>query len=140
MKQLIFIIIFLQLNTLNMIFASARTFIRNRDYRYLLLTTLAVLLIGIFGFKYLENWNWLDSVNYAVSTMVTTGNSDVTPLTDGGKIFNIFYMFISVILILLFVNTIAEHFKDFRNNENLRSERHSKIVQKHVKTTMEKKN
>lgn len=123
-----------------MIFASARTFIRNRDYRYLLLTTLAVLLIGIFGFKYLEGWNWLDCTNYAVSTMVTTGNSDVTPHTEAGKVFNIFYMFVSVILILLFVNTVAQHFKDFRNNETLRSKRHLKIVQKHVKNTMDSRN
>lgn len=120
-----------------MIFASARSFIRNRDYRYLLLTTFGILLIGIFGFKFFEGWEWIDCVNYAVSTMVTTGNSDVTPLSDGGKLFNIFYMFTSVILILLFVNTVTQHFRDFRRTEDLKNERHQNIVKNHVKNSID---
>ncbi|MGS0748696.1 potassium channel family protein [Halpernia sp. GG3] len=115
-----------------MIFNTARSFMNKKNYRNLLFSTLAVLLLGIFGFKYLEKWSWIDCVNYSVSTMVTTGNAGVIPITKAGKIFNIFYMFTSVILILIFINTITQHFRDVRKTKDFKHERHQKIVKDHV--------
>jgi uncharacterized membrane protein len=115
-----------------MILNTARSFMNKKDYRNLLFTTIAVLLLGIFGFRYLEKWNWIDCINYSVSTMVTTGNAGVIPKTEAGKIFNIFYMFISVVLILLFVNTITQHFKEVRRSKDFKHERHQKIAKDHV--------
>lgn len=115
-----------------MIVATLRSFISKKHYRYLLYTTFAVLLIGVFGFRFLEKWRWIDCVNYAVSTMVTTGNAGVQPLSDAGKIFNIFYMFISVVLILFFINTIQKHFQDQRQSFQVKHLRHKKLAKKHV--------
>ncbi|MBC7556671.1 MAG: two pore domain potassium channel family protein [Chryseobacterium sp.] len=115
-----------------MIFNTARSFMNKKNYRNLLFSTVAVLLLGIFGFKYLEKWSWIDCVNYSVSTMVTTGNAGVIPITKAGKIFNIFYMFTSVILILIFINTITQHFRDVRKTKDFKHERHQKIAKDHV--------
>lgn len=117
-------------------FNTARSFMNKKDYRNLLFTTIAVLLLGIFGFKYLEHWSWIDCINYSVSTMVTTGNAGVIPKTEAGKIFNIFYMFISVVLILLFINTITQHFRDVRKTRDFKHERHQKIAKDHVSESM----
>ncbi len=112
--------------------AATRSFLRKKRYRYLIYATLGVLLIGVGGFRYLEHWRWIDCVNYAVSTMVTTGNATVIPESDAGKIFNIGYMFISVILILFFVNTMQQHFHDQRQTYEVKHERRKKIVEKHL--------
>ncbi len=100
------------------------SFIKDKNYRTLIYTTFFVLLLGSVCFKYFENWEWIDAISYAVSVMVTTGNAEVYPQTMHGKIFNIFYMIISVILILFFVNVLFQHFHENRmnakeeNNEN----------------------
>lgn len=109
-----------------------QTFLREKRYRYLTVVTLSVLIIGILGFRYLENWRWIDCVNYAVSIMVTTGNAEVYPKTDAGKIFNIFYMFLSVILILFFVNTLYQHLNNLRLSKEVKDKRHHKIVARQI--------
>ena len=115
-----------------MIVESAKSFLNKKRYRYLLYTTLGVLLIGVLGFRLLEHWRWIDCLNYAVSTMVTTGNAGVLPESDLGKVFNVFYMFTSVILILFFVNTMNQHFQELRQTQEVKHQRHKDIVRKHV--------
>lgn len=115
-----------------MIITTARTFLNKKSYRYLMYTTLTVLLLGVLGFRFLEHWRWIDCLNYAVSTMVTTGNAGVLPQSDLGKIFNVFYMFTSVILILFFVNTMNQHYQELRKTQAVKHKRHQDIVQKHV--------
>ena len=107
-------------------------FFREKRYRILTLITFSVLIIGILGFRFLEGWEWLDCINYAVSIMVTTGNAEVYPQSDWGKIFNVFYMFLSVILILFLVNTLYQHFHSAGITRVLKDERHKKIVEKQI--------
>ncbi|SFI47962.1 potassium channel family protein [Halpernia frigidisoli] len=123
-----------------MIIATAKTFISKKSYRYLIYTTFFILILGVFGFRFLEHWRWIDCVNYAVSTMVTTGNAGVLPKSDAGKIFNIFYMFTSVVLILLFVNTVTQHIRDLKQSQLVKNERHQRIVKKHMEESVDTKN
>ena len=117
-----------------MIFSELHTFLRDRRYRQLTITTLGVLILGIIGYRILEGWSWLDCINYAVSIMVTSGNSEVYPHSNWGKIFNVFYMFLSVILILFFVSTLQQHFHDRRQSSRTKFKRHQKIVEKKIDT------
>lgn len=121
-----------------MIIPALGTFIREKRYRYLTGTTLGVLLLGIVGYRYLEEWSWIDCVNYAVSIMVTTGNAEVYPQTYWGKIFNVFYMLLSVILILFFINTLHQHFHESRLIKEVKHKRHQKIIEKQMKIQTEK--
>ena len=123
-----------------MIIPALRTFIREKRYRYLTITTLAVLLLGIIGYRYLEEWSWIDCVNYAVSIMVTTGNAEVYPQTYWGKIFNVFYMLLSVILILFFINTLHQHFHESRLIKEVKHKRHQKIIAKQMNIQTKKSN
>lgn len=109
------------------------TFFRERRYRYLTLTTVLVLMVGATGYRLLEQWSWLDSIQYAVSIMVTTGSSELYPKTHWGKVFNIFYMILSVILILLFVNMLHQHFHDSRQTRQTKQLRHRKIIDRKMK-------
>lgn len=107
-----------------------------RSFRYLLYTTLLILLIGIVGFRLIEHWRWIDCVNYCVSTMVTTGDAGIIPKSDTGKVFNVFYMFTSVVLILLFVNSIAQHMHEIKQSTKAKRRRHESIVKNHLNELM----
>ncbi|WP_027377537.1 potassium channel family protein [Kaistella palustris] len=120
-----------------MLYSAFRAFFREQRYRNLTLTTVGVLLVGILGYRFLEGWRWIDCVNYAVSTMVTTGNTEIYPKSDWGKVFNIFYMFLSVILILIFVNTLHQHFHDLRLRREIKHKRHHEIVERQMKSQEE---
>ena len=115
-----------------MIGSAFKTFLRDKRYRQLTFTTVAVLFLGILGFLYLEGWSWLDCINYAASIMVTSGNSEVYPRSDWGKIFNVFYMFLSVILILFLINTLQQHFHESRQTTKKRHQRHKKMITKKI--------
>lgn len=114
------------------------TFFREKRYRNLTLTTLAVLVVGIIGYRLMEGWSWLDSIHYAVSIMVTTGNAEIYPITYWGKVFNVFYMILSVFLILFFISTLQQHFRESRHTHKSKQQRHRKIIDKKIKNQVHK--
>ncbi|MBN8702340.1 MAG: two pore domain potassium channel family protein [Bacteroidetes bacterium] len=85
-------------------------FLKDKDYRELLTTTVLVLAIGAGTFHYLEGWSILDSVYFCVITLTTIGYGDLTPKTDIGKIFNMIYIVIGLGLILTFIRTVYDHY------------------------------
>lgn len=92
-------------------------FIKDKEYRSLLMTTLVVLAFGSTVYHYLENWSWIDSIYFSVITLTTIGYGDFSPQTDEGKLFTIFYILIGIGIILSFVNTVYEHYHTFRKQE-----------------------
>jgi len=76
------------------------------------MTTFLVILGGSTVYHYLEDWSWVDSVYFSVVTLTTVGFGDFAPKTDGGKIFTIFYIIIGIGIILSFINTLYEHYRD----------------------------
>ena len=89
-------------------------FLRIPEYRELLFTTMLVLGFGSVVYRYLEGWNWLDSIYFSVITLTTIGYGDIAPKTDAGKLFTIFYILIGLGIILSFINTVYEHYNDSR--------------------------
>jgi voltage-gated potassium channel len=51
---------------------------------------LSVIIIGIFGYEFLEHWNFLESTYMVVTTLFTVGFQEVRPLSPAGKIFTMF--------------------------------------------------
>lgn len=51
------------------------------------LTLVALILIGVIGFSYIEGWPLIDSLYMMVITLSTVGFREVRPLNDIGKIF-----------------------------------------------------
>jgi len=96
-------------------FKTLLSFLRDRDYQDLLVTTMLVLGIGATVYHYLEGWNWIDSLYFSVITLTTIGYGDFSPQTDAGKIFTIFYIIVGLGIILSFINTVHKHFRDVKN-------------------------
>lgn len=97
------------------LFDTVIEFLRNKEYRDLLITTSIVLSIGTISYHLLEGWNWLDSLYFSVITLTTVGYGDFSPQTDGGKIFTIIYIISGIAIILSFINTIYNHYNDMLN-------------------------
>lgn len=59
---------------------------------------IAVLLFGIFGYKFISNYNWVDAVYMTIITVTTVGFSEVRPLDPPSKIFTVFLIISSVFI------------------------------------------
>lgn len=90
------------------------SFLEDKNYRDLLLTTTIVLGFGTVVYHYLEGWTWIDSIYFSVITLTTIGYGDYSPATDAGKVFTIIYIIIGLGIILSFINTIHSHFESAR--------------------------
>lgn len=57
---------------------------------------LVIIAIGAFFYKTVEEWNWVDSIYFAVSTLTTVGFGDLHPTHSISRIFAIFYLLIGI--------------------------------------------
>ncbi|MBI2650248.1 two pore domain potassium channel family protein [Candidatus Woesearchaeota archaeon] len=102
-----------------------------------ILYIIIVIMLFLFGgatFYYLvEKWRYLDALYFSAYTMTTVGYGDITPKTDFGKIFTIFYVFAGVAIALYGLSVIASHFVEVR--EEFWMEKLGKIrIRHHTKT------
>ncbi|MFT4521576.1 MAG: voltage-gated potassium channel [Bacteroidia bacterium] len=91
------------------------SFLKDKEYRDLVFTSLLVICVGTATYHYVEEWRWLDSLYFSVITLTTVGYGDFTPQTDAGKIFTMFYIVIGIGIILSFVEAVYLHFKPNTN-------------------------
>lgn len=98
-------------------FKTIYSFFQDEEYRQLLLTTLAILGLGTVVYRYLEGWNWIDALYFSVITLTTVGYGDFSPATDAGKLFTIFYILIGIGIILSFIDTVYNHYKDLKTKD-----------------------
>ncbi len=94
------------------------SFLNDREYRQLLLTTFFVLALGSIVYRVLEGWSWIDSIYFSLITLTTIGYGDFSPQTTEGKLFTIFYILIGVGIILTFINTVYHHYFSNRNEDD----------------------
>ena len=105
----------------------------HRLYHRRIIYAIIVILIFLFGgalfYHYVEGWRYLDAVYFSAYTITTVGYGDITPKTDPGKIFTIFYVFAGVGIALYGLSIIASHFVEIR--EEFWLEQIGKIKIKH---------
>lgn len=67
-----------------------------RELRTSLLTLVAVMVVGVVGFRTIEGWTWLESLWMAVITLTTIGFGEIHPLSDRGRVFTLLYILLAV--------------------------------------------
>jgi len=98
-------------------FKSIFTFLKDEEYRSLLLTSIVVLAVGTVSYHFIEGWTWIDSLYFSVITLTTIGYGDFSPQTDEGKLFTIFYILLGLGMILSFIQTVWSHYDKERKTE-----------------------
>ena len=73
-------------------------------YKVVAASALALILIGTVTYRFLEDWSWVDALYFCVVAVTTVGFGDLSPTSDGAKLFTVFYVFSGIAIITSFLN------------------------------------
>ncbi len=69
---------------------------------------LILLLSGIFGYMYIEGWDFLDSLYMTIITVSTVGYGEVREIGPGGRVFTVLLIVFGVSIITYTVSLVVE--------------------------------
>lgn len=95
----------------------------------------AILFIGVFGYVLISGYSWIDALYMTVITMTTVGFGEVIPLDDQSKIFTIFLILGSVVIVGYALSIITEYILSRDHIEQLKHKRMQRKIdnlQNHV--------
>ena len=75
---------------------------------YLLFAIFLMLILGTVVYHNLEEWSWIDSLYFTTSTMFTVGYGDIAPTNETTRLFTVFFIFISIGVVLYTAGYIFE--------------------------------
>ncbi len=87
-----------------------------------------IMLIGVLGFKFMSNYSWVDALYMTVITITTVGFGEVQPLDDNAKIFTIFLILASVVILGYAISVITEYILSKNNYEELKQKKMQKKI------------
>lgn len=85
-----------------------REMFRQAETRALAMTALLIVMVGVVFYSRVEHWSVLDALYFCIITLGTVGYGDITPTTDAGKIFTIFYIIFGLAVIGGFFATLGK--------------------------------
>lgn len=69
----------------------------------------SVFIIGVLGYRFISNFEWLDALYMTVITVTTVGFSEVGPLNTEAKLFTVFLIISSVFIFAFSISIITEY-------------------------------
>ncbi len=96
---------------------------------YVAIALLVILLaFGVLGFKFISDYTWIDSIYMTVITITTVGFGEVKPLDEFSKIFTVFLILTSVVIVGYAISIITEYILSKNNIEELKLKRMQKKI------------
>lgn len=86
---------------------TVRRSLKDPEFRGLFVLVLVTLAAGTLFYWQIEGWSLLDAFYFSSITLTTVGYGDLSPQTDAGKLFTVFYLFTGIGLIVAFLNAVA---------------------------------
>lgn len=87
-----------------------------------------ILSIGVLGYRFISNYSWIDAVYMTVITLTTVGFGEVIPLDYNSKIFTIFLILASVVIMGYALSIITEYILSKNNFEELKYKKMQKDI------------
>lgn len=84
-----------------------------RTFGFTLTGIVVLMLAGMVGFHYIEGWPWFDGFYMVLTTFTTIGYSETHPLSQSGRIFNIFLIVGGVGLVFLAIGALTQALLEF---------------------------
>lgn len=100
---------------------------RSRIYTALILLVF-IMLIGVLGYRFISDYSWVDALYMTVITMTTVGFGEVMPLDDQSKVFTIFLILASVIIVGYALSIITEYILSKNDVEELKHKKMQKKI------------
>jgi len=82
--------------------------LREPRTRGLVYSTLLIIVFGAVFYHSVEGWRWLDAFYFTVITLTTVGYGDLTPQTDAGKLFTMFYVLVGLGILGSFIALVTD--------------------------------
>lgn len=96
---------------------------------YLAITLLVlVICTGVLGFKIISGYSWVDAIYMTVITITTVGFGEVQPLDDSSKIFTVFLILSSVVIVGYALSIITEYILSANNLDDLKRKKMQKKI------------
>ena len=87
------------------------------DILGMLLILLCTLFVGTFAFMYLEDWNFIDSLYVSMITLLTIGYGDISPETDYGRFFCLFFLVFGFTYVGRVLSSISETYVQIKTQK-----------------------
>ncbi|MEC3965996.1 potassium channel protein [Flagellimonas halotolerans] len=87
-----------------------------------------VLLFGVFGYKMLSDFTWIEAIYMTIITVTTVGFSEVRPLDANAKIFTVFLIVTSVFIFGFAISVVSEYILGRNSLELLKKRKVKKQV------------
>ncbi|WP_282136293.1 potassium channel family protein [Seonamhaeicola maritimus] len=100
---------------------------RSKIYTSLILLVL-LMLVGVIGFMSISDYSWVDALYMTVITMTTVGFGEVQPLDDDAKIFTIFLILASIVIVGYAISIITEYILSKNDIEEIKHKKMQKRI------------
>lgn len=100
---------------------------RSKIYTAIILLVV-VMCIGILGYRFISDYSWIDAVYMTVITITTVGFAEVNPLNTESKIFTIFLILSSVVIVGYAISIITEYILSKNNFEDIKQRKMQKKI------------
>lgn len=87
-----------------------------------------IMCIGFFGYKYISGYSWIDAIYMTVITITTVGFGEVHPLDLPAKVFTIFLILASVVIVGYAISIITEYILSKNNYEDIKQRKMQKKI------------
>lgn len=86
------------------------------------------MFVGVIGYRFISDYSWIDAVYMTVITITTVGFAEVNPLDTQSKIFTIFLILASVVIVGYAISIITEYILNKNNFENIKQRKMQKLI------------
>lgn len=87
-----------------------------------------VLILGVVGYKMITDLTWVDALYMTVITITTVGFGEVGPLNDESKVFTIFLILTSIVIVGYAIKVITEYILSKNDIEELKHKKMQKKI------------
>ena len=91
---------------------------QDQAYRWLAGSALVLIATGTAAYRYLEEWSWVDSFYFSVVAVTTVGFGDLSPSSDGSKLFTVFYLLAGISIVASYLNVRTRYRSDTRSGRS----------------------
>jgi voltage-gated potassium channel len=89
-----------------------------------------VLIAGMLGFHWVEDWGWSDSFYMSLTTLTTVGYTEVHPLSPNGRVFNSVFILAGFLVVFTSIGLLAELVVNLELADHFGRKRRYGMVQK----------
>lgn len=87
------------------------------------------MFIGIVGYRFISDYEWIDAIYMTVITITTVGFAEVNPLDTQSKIFTVFLILASVVIVGYAISIITEYILSRNNFEDIKQRKMQKEIE-----------